>query len=298
MRQRDMVAVMPDQGALNLPPELIVARADGIAVILAKRGLQLRRGRKALAQAALRRQLWLEALLPQGTVLPALPGARLTEAEVPALVAANRALFDQLAKDLTGQVQFQLSILCDAKAACAAMQARPGPWRGATSAEQWTRAFDTHLRRQLGTVPLTGVEALPRAGDVVVNLAVLLPAAQEPLLDAILQEIDALWSDGLTIRLTGPSPAVSFASVGLKPVTRHALTAAAALLGLDGPAVRREAIQAARHSALKAGGAPPAEIRAAADCLARAQALEAPGPYPMAFVWSEGQTAPAQADAA
>lgn len=295
MKALDLIALMPGDGCLDLSPALSVATVSGWRAVFAtaRGGLwrNLNRSRKAMIHRIQQRQLWLEALLPQGTVLPALQGTQARPDQLLSLTQANAAVLTRLSEMLTGMVQYQITIRCDAVRAAQLLSRSPGPFAGRASPESWVAAFDAYATDRLGNVPGLQVLALPVRDDLVVNYAVLLPQQNEPDLDHALQEIDGLWPEGLSIQQVGPSPGVSFASFGLRPVSQTMLAAAAELLDLPQNA-GLEQIGAARHAALKRQMAPAEKVRDAADLLECAAMLAEPGPFPHLFTWAEGQSVP------
>jgi hypothetical protein len=139
----------------------------------------------------------------------------------------------------------------------------------------------------------TGAETvgLPVAADVLSNTAVLITRAQEAAFDAAVEDVDAIWTEGFAIRVIGPLPAVSFASLAIERVERNAIRAAQAAFGLTAAFDAAE-LKAARRTILM--GAEPgrrealgrqAEILACAARLGRAR-----GPVHVARIWSEGMS--------
>lgn len=300
MSTKDLIALMPGPPPPDLPQGLTIVQARGWTAFLARPAFGLLRRRKALLRLAQKRQIWLEELLRAGTVLPALPGTRIAPDAVEPMVACNTDLLTSLATRLSGRAQYQIILRCDLDQAARILAPQPGPFHGYRAPNSLQAALSDHLLTRLRALDGAEVIALPVAGDVVANCTLLLPRTGVFALDHALEEIDALWSAGFTLRQVGPSPAVSFASLGLKPVPRAVLTAAAASLGL-GPEPAKDAIRAARNEALKQPGALPERIREAARLLTMSRALPTPGPFHSAYVWAEGQAAPVseqQAEAA
>ena len=282
-----LIALVRDMTSASLPPELSVWSAGAWSAIVTSHNPRLRQrfGRRAALRAAATRQVWLEALLPLGTVLPALTGTKLAEADLPALLNANVEQLEAQAQILSGQMQYQITIRCDRVHAHEAI-CHPA-LRGATS-ENWSTRFADLVCARLAEVQGTSLLALPVRDDVVVNVALLLPATAETALETALAEVDALWSEGLNIRQIGPSPAVSFASFGLHPIKTVDVANAARLLGLPSTA-DPEQIRQARQTALRSPNAQVDLIRGAAILLLQASALPAPGPFQQVHFWSEGR---------
>ena len=242
--------------------------------------------RRAAALKALVRQRRLEALAPLGTVLPAAPGtpppddlAAFARANAPALAAA----FERLC----GHAQFQVLVAWDAPRAARRFAAAPElsglPRRPHRAARE---AAVAALARRLGDgianrLAATATDAirLPDTEGGLANLVLLVDDTERVALEATLEEIDALWKEGLRIRLVGPSPALSFARAQLETVGPDDLADAARRLGADpGLPVAPAAIAGLRRRALAATGGPdaplPAEIDRAATLLAACARLE------------------------
>jgi hypothetical protein len=90
----------------------------------------------------------------------------------------------------------------------------------------------------------------PRGPGMILHRSLLVPTTAFPALDACLERIDALWSDGLSLRLIGPTPPVSFVLFEAVRVDAARLTAARRVLGSVG-ALGPAAIAAARRMALR-----------------------------------------------
>lgn len=287
MPAQDLIALVRDMTPdAPLAPLTAWTDARWSALVVPRKMLRPRLGRRAALKIAARRQSWLEMLLPTGTVLPALAGTRLHRDELPALLGANATALEAEADALAGRVQYQITIRCDLARARTAI--RYPLLSGATSDSAWKTCFATLVADRLATLPDVVQTALPTPDDVAVNVAVLLPARAGGALDKVLETIDALWPEGLSIRQIGPSPGVSFASIGLHRVESGDLSAAARVLDVAAGASAGE-IRAARQTALRRPDAKVDMIRSAATLLTQAQALPAPGPFPQLHVWAEGQ---------
>ena len=300
MTRMELVAILPGAG----PPEghagCRIVEAGNHAAVLRAAPLLRPVGRRAALAAAADQARLLEGLMAFGTVLPVLPGQRLREAEVPDLLAANRPTLERLAQRLVGRVQYQVTVRWAADRALArfSRSVETGPAEAATA----DLACDLRGRIE-AELDVLGAEilALPVAGEVIANHALLVDRAAEAALDAAIERIDAIWSEGFAIRVVGPYPAVSFASLAFDRVGAAAVRAAQAALALD-PHFTPGALRLARRRAMIA--APPeavetlrwqAEVLACAERLGRGQ-----GPVHVARIWSEGMSAGAarQAEAA
>jgi hypothetical protein len=224
-----------------------------------------------------------------GTVLPALPGTKIAPDALEAMIVCNNDLLNNLAERLVGRVQYQVILRCDLHEAYRVLAAQPGPFHGLSTPESLQTALADCVLNRLAALPGAEVTALPVTDDVVANFTLLLPEERVMTLDQAIEEIDAIWSEGFTLRQVGPSPAVSFASLGLKPVSLSTLNNALNCLGLDEGA-NLDTIRHARREALKQPGAAADQIREAAEVLVMASALDSPGPFHRVYVWAEGQT--------
>lgn len=300
MSAKDLVALMPGPPPRDLPQALTAVEAQGWTALLARPAFGLLRRRKTLLRLAQKRQVWLETLMRSGTVLPVLPGTRIAPGDIAPMLACNAGLLAALSTRLAGRVQYQVLLRCDLDQAARVLSSQPGPFHGCRAPDSLQQALSDHVLGRLGALEGAELAALPVARDVIANCALLLPRSSVPALDLALAEIDALWSAGFTLRQIGPSPAVSFASLGLQPVPHAMLEAAAACLGVP-PGAAEDVIRAARHRRLKQSPDQPEQIRAAAEVLTMARALDRPGPFHRAYIWAEGQAAsahPRQASAA
>jgi hypothetical protein len=285
MTRHELVALMPGAGPPATPPGcLLVAGGGHVAVLARARLLPLARRAEAV-KAAAERAAVLEALLPHGTVLPALPGQRVEADEVADLVAANLPLLRDLAHRLADRVQYQVTVRWTADRAAAAFGVEPEGLPAVAA------ALGTRLADRLAA---TGAEitALPVAGDVLSNAALLIPRQTEPALDAALEEIDRIWSAGLAIRVVGPLPAVSFASLVFDRASPAAARDARAAFGLPA-GFSAEALKAARRTALMSASPDRREqVARQAEllgCLARLGGSE--GAVLVGRLWSEGMSA-------
>ena len=282
MTARDLIALLLDPAPATLPRGTRAFHADGVTAILgAPRLVGLTKSRKAALKGAVQRQQRLEALMCDTTVLPVIPGTYLTSANLASLVACNGELLDRQFQSLTGRVQFQLEVLWDRAAA---------PARFGTADDAALTALAAQLRGEMTAfLSADDMQELPRSDDAVLNTVLLVD--EDVDLDPMLEAIDAIWTEGLRLRLIGPSPAVSFASLHLRHVSVAEIAAARATLGLRTLPDSEEALATQRRTAIMA--APPemqASLRDAADILAAT--IRAGGQPPiLADIWREGRAA-------
>lgn len=200
-------------------------RVQGPAV--KPRGFTLRRRRDSLLAQVAARQARLEALMPLGPVLACPPGVSLSIDALLPHVADLSLWLDRL----VGRVQFQVQIFWDRDAARGrfADQLRDG---SDAALDQLAAQLAAQMWQGLAPVALDA-EALPREGpEMLLNRVLLLRAQEEMRLDQAIEAIDALWPEGLRLRLVGPSPAVSFALLTPAALPLEEVTTAAQDLGL------------------------------------------------------------------
>lgn len=301
------LAILRPAGDFSLPADLRgetfadlwLVSAPGAAGLPAF-GLKARR--RAVLRHAARRQAWLEALIPSGPVLPVRPGTALDRAGLAAHAGVFRSWLDRL----ENRVQLQLSVTWDHGAAPDHFLAEP-ELADAAAGDGLDR-----LARRLGAAmqaELAGLErdaiALPLAETgMLLNRVVLIDAGAEPALEAAVARMDAIWPEGLRLRLVGPSPAVSFALLGLRALPLSRLAAAAETLGLAPPQTGADlaglgpALAAARRRALIEGprrqDVPAAAATLAAALAASPPADRLPDPLLLPEVTRDGTAAPVQ----
>ncbi len=292
MTRRELVALMPGTVPWEPPAGCRLVSARGyVAVLGSSRRLSIPRSADVLAAAADRARV-LEELLAHGTVLPVLPGHCVTETEALRFVTANAPILAALTRRLEDRVQVQVTVRWDRQGAAAAFGLPSG------SEDALAVALRARIAERLAS---SGAERLdlPVAGDVLANVALLTARSGEPAIEAAVEDIDALWSAGFAIRVIGPYPGVSFASLSIRRVQAAEVRAARRALGLN-DALTEEAVKRARRAALLASDVSRQEtIRTQADLLACVARLgEARGPVDVARVWTDGMAAPATAAAA
>ena len=284
MASRDLVALLSGVPQITPPAALRFVHHDGYTAVLGRSGFSRLMGatRKAMIRGAVTRQQQIEALMAGGTVLPVLPGTRITAAEVPAFVETNRAFLDRATAELAGHVQFQVAVIWDEEEGSLHFggdSAAAPEVTASTLRDRMTDLLDTVTRDRID---------LPRSAETLLNTVVLLPAEAEVRLDAVVEQIDAIWSEGLTIRLVGPSPALSFCSLGIRRVTGAELKAARAAMSLSERALPDE-IAAARHQMLKSAAPEMVEtLKDAATVVSAASCWQGGMPMLLAYRWREG----------
>ena len=263
-----------------LPEGLSAKTHDGFTAVFARaeRIPRLFRRRKDHLRVAERHVKDLEGLMAFGTVIPAMADTRLAPENGPQLIRANRPLLDRLAERFRGTVQYQLRIDWEESRVLGKFQdnAEIAPLFSsstvsAAAVSQAVERLANRLRARIDTAlaPLScETLRLPLADGGLYNAALILPAGREDALDAVLAEIDAIWSDGFIIRLIGPAPPMSFASLKLRHAAPSDLERAEVCLGL--PATwGTDELAAARNKVLKSLG----DTRDGAEEIRQAEAL-------------------------
>lgn len=290
MTRSELVALMPGYGPPAPPDGSTIIRTDSHAAVLVKARLFPHTRRATVLRAAAGRARLLETLMPHGTVLPVMPGQRMRGRDIARLVTANFPTLERLARRLAGASQYQVTVRWNG----AGPGGRHGPTDDLTDVRTPDAVIAATLRAHVaGRLAATGAEVahLPVAGDLVSNAVILLDDGNVSALDAALADIDAEWSGDLAIRMIGPYPAVSFASLAFDRRERPEILAAQAALGLR-PGFSEDALRNARRDALMGAGPQDRErLRIQAELLACVARLGAPvAPVHVARIWSEGMS--------
>lgn len=278
MQRYEWIAVVPGEKLEPPDQKTQVIHAHGFAAILAAKPqpiITLPKSRKDVLSTAAKTQAQLETLMASGPVLPVAPRTMIDAAAVPATLGANAPLLQDLTNWLHGAVQFQITVAWQAASAMDhfrdAPELAPLFEAGHVDALGLDRAMSrliTRLRHDMRGMlepVVTDVIALPTSAEVLLNLCVLLPGKEEGKLDRCIAAIDALWSEGLSIRQIGPSPATAFALLQLTQVGGPQVQQARQVLGLF--AGQGQDIATARREALMAPNAQVHTIRHAAEVL-------------------------------
>ena len=269
----DLIGIRTSPPWPDLPPPLRLVRCGARAAIYAP-ALRARTPREA-ARAGLDRARNFECAGGLDRILPVAPGATIPPDGVAAVLAAAEPAIAQAASETQGAVEFHLRVQWAEDRVLSAFGDSP-ELRPVLSAQP-VRAGDlAHAVSRLAARLAGGMDAelaatgaarvdQPRGPGMILHRALLVPVGATALLDAALARIDAIWTEGLTLRLIGPMPPVSFALFRAVPVDASRRLAAQALLG-PVPAVGAAAVAMARRAALRrAGSAGTADaIRAAA----------------------------------
>ena len=239
--------------------------------------------------------------MPCGPVLPVAPGTRLTRCEAGALLEANAADLATWLRALDGVWQYQCVLSWDEPRVlhrfADAPELAPVLAQGRVAGPALARAVGRLAERLAGeaTGALAPVArdlvALPRDDGTLLNVALLLEAGREADLDAALGRIDEVWAEGFRIRLIGPGPAVSFATLTAREITAAEAASAAARLGLEDPCAEVP-LAGLRREALRRGIVPPGEIDAACATVGAVRSAPPGGPVMLAGLRRESGRVP------
>ncbi len=282
----EIIAVLP--GTFISPPhaQLQFVPAHGYTAVLAKhprRAIKLPLSRKAALQSAAQRQRWLEQCMAFGTVLPFQMNAILDQADVPALIAANRPLFGTLANRFAGKVQFQVTISWDPQGVLGKFRNSP-ELSGLFATNSITPDQLSHsikrLAKRLGRQFLhafedvaTEVLQLPITENMLANTVLLMDHNRLRELDQALEAIDVIWTEGFHIKQIGPAPAASFATIAPHTITKRDIDSALQTLGLR-PHATPQAVAKARRVALLQSPSAAAQIKRSAEIVNASMRLD------------------------
>lgn len=195
-----------------------------------------------------------------GRLLPVAPGARIAPPQAPAVLARADAALARAEEEVRGSVEYQLRVSWAEDRVLSAF--RDSPELAPVLAAPRVRAGDLAqaVARLVRRLAATMDDEIARAGfatadqprgpGMILHRALLVPPIAPAALDSCLERIDALWSDGLSLRLVGPMPPVSFVLFEAVRVDPARLTAARRLLGSVG-SLGPKAVAAARRAALR-----------------------------------------------
>lgn len=309
MQRFELIAILPGVRAQAPDAALQTVTHAGHTAVLTKHPspvIHLPQSRKQVLESAAKRQAWLEALMPFGTVLPVQPGHWITTAQVPPLIEANSAEFNRLHRRLEGQVQFQITVEWAADRVLDRFRnsAELAPLFASdqTTAPEVREAVQTLANSlaarftQMTNEVVTEAIALPVTENVLWNHALLVAQSKSAALDWVVETIDDIWTEGFRIRQIGPAPASSFATLDLHAVSAQDISAALDSFGLNHLDQVAE-LRAARRRALmrQAGESDQSileQIRFQADILERAQAVAQPlEGFHLCSVRADGQAA-------
>ncbi|TKD17477.1 hypothetical protein FBT96_14220 [Rhodobacter capsulatus] len=284
----EIIAILPCETAL-LPAGLTSVVGRGATAVLAPAPGWAERLTGGPKQTAVRHHSRLEALMAVGSVLPFAAGIACTPEEAALLLTLDAPLIARLAAEIGPRRHFQLTLDWDESHVLAAFRDSPelAPlFSGAPVTPEIMRRAITALADRLNAKALHLLDPVaedpveqPRAPGCLLNVVFLLRPEDEPRLDAALEAIDALWTEGLRLRLVGPSAPISHALLDIDRADSAAVPAAADLLEVR-PDAGKDAVVNAAKAALRSpdlAANAAEEIRAAARLLIRAGEIAALG---------------------
>jgi hypothetical protein len=233
--RRDLAAVLEGKTTLPMPGECRLVAADRYAAVVAPAAFdptairKTRDLRGAVARAALARQRALEALMAAGPLLPVAPGTS-APSDVSGFLAENDGLLARGFRRVGNGVQYQVTIAWDVARAAARFGAHSP--READSLAGIARELADEAESSLEAISRDAIR-LPADEAGLLNMALLVGPEQVADLEAALERIDAIWPEGLRIRLVGPGPCVSFALLKVQTHATAHVIAAARMMGLD-----------------------------------------------------------------
>lgn len=247
---QEIIAVMPAaiteglaHGWDGAPIETVTD--SGLAAVLsapmAKRSLfsRLTGDVKPVVSELVKRQKLHEHLLNFGDVLPVRPGVEVSPLCTRSFLQANARELRGLLGEFANHVQHQLTVGWDPAAALVRFglhEAHPGsPAKLAEAAE----ALRLRLRADFsGILDATARDRIDQPVDgveTILNTVLLVNRRDTASLDRALEQIDAVWTEGLHLKLVGPLPVISFALLVVDIVDEAALRSACDQLDLKAP---------------------------------------------------------------
>lgn len=294
----------------------------GLTAIVWRDGASLaaKIGRAFAGKALVRFQQILETLQTLGPILPAAPGVTFEDMQAARRFLAANAQSLRAGLDQYGPMrQLQITIAWNPELALKRHLHEPelaearqiiaveGLRRAGKAIQSGMEAVRARLAAEFESrLAAVSVERIQLPGDAntVLNLVVAAPGEKLGEVEMAVEAIDATWPDGLKIKIIGPLPTVSFASVAADKADESAVSRARQRLGLepeDGAEAIREAfrkIVRQTHPDLGGDAGQQREIVDARALLARveaaAAALQAAGhdpseaPVPIARLRREG----------
>lgn len=254
----DLIGILTGPPWPNPAPPLMLVRCGARGALFAP-AMAARTAREGV-EASLARARHYESVGGVERVLPVAPGAAIPPDGVAAVLATAESEIARAAAETQGAREYHLRVAWAEDQVLAAF--RDSPDLRPVLAAPRVRAGDIALAvarladrlaagmdAELAAAGFARVEQ-PRAPGVILHRSLLVPCAAMEALDAALARIDAMWSDGLTLRLIGPMPPVSFALFRAVPVDAARKRAARAILG-PVSAAGTAALAAARRAALR-----------------------------------------------
>jgi len=272
MREYDLIAVLegrhPFAPAPNLQmPELQTIIQNGLTAVLSAIPRPPLRPAPSVAQQLQNgaRQLALQtACMDMAPLLPVRLDTAVTLAGAKRLLMANQPFLDQLLTRYAGLAQVQIMASWqDAglptrfanEAARTDPRAQSLPWSPDSTAatrtsakQQVSRQISSMISARLATV-VTQIAPLALTPGLVWSGIVLVPLQRLRDLTRALDQVSALWPEGLQIRQIGPDPVTAFATIDVVQVTATQIETALKAFWLH-PAADHGQLAAARRRRL------------------------------------------------
>ncbi|WP_342070898.1 GvpL/GvpF family gas vesicle protein [Yoonia algicola] len=279
MTSSEIIAVLPGTLTSSVHVQLQFVPAHGYTAVLAQHprsAIKLPLSRKDVLLTAAQRQAWLEQCMQCGTVLPFGMDSMIDQADVPALIAANRPLLDALASRFAGKVQFQVTVSWDPQGVLSKFRNSPelsglfgevsiAPDKLSLSVKALSERLQNQILHLLEKVA-SEVLQLPVTDDMLTNSVVLVETSRLAELDQTIEAIDAIWTEGLRIKQIGPAPAASFASLAPRKITARDIEIALETIG-SRPHDTQQDIARARRDALLQSPLAAADIKRSAEII-------------------------------
>ncbi|MBB5751384.1 GvpL/GvpF family gas vesicle protein [Prosthecomicrobium pneumaticum] len=254
----------------GLPPGLTIVRESGLAAVVgpAPEGGFHQQERSALLPLLLARQKLIGRLLDSATILPVALGTSVEDiGRIRHLLAAGAPVIRTALGTVDGCVEYGLSVRAetvaktdedeeqaeeDALGATATLlfetiAAQAADSARARAAERRDRARRVLIER-LAPICRDLIVTEPGDPSVIAELALLVPRRAAEALDDALESVDQSFAGQLALRLVGPLPPYSFATVHVHLGTMAAAEAARRLLGVPAGADPAALRQAYRHA--------------------------------------------------
>ena len=223
--------------------------------------------RKEIANQILEFQRVLEALMPFGPVLPGAFDAIFDNDTAPlAFLVAHAATLRNALVQFGDKRQYQITVRWDAKAMLsrlagtsrlarlATLDRAKDPMGYAAALGAIMEEYRGELARSyagiLAEVAMDTLILPPEGEDGIANVTVLIDPARQSILDAAVEAIDATASDALRIKMVGPLPACSFASLRLEKPDAAKVAAARRILDTS-PMTRPDAVKRAYRDRMR-----------------------------------------------
>lgn len=304
--------VVFDIGGVDDADDVYTVCGDGLSVVISDIGASDFQGMDR--QEAVRRltahQRVVETVMRDYPILPVKFGTILpAQARADDLLAQGAEMFGQALAHFAGKIQVEVVVLWELPKVFGTIAAEPAIVElkariGSRPAEETMfdrvalgQAVQASLGRRRAALGKQVIEMFadlaldvvvnPMMDDsMVINLAMLLRAAQRPELDARLQRLDEALEGQFQIRCVGPLPPYSFATVAIRGLSFESVDSARRLLGLGPLATAGEIKHAYRAHA---ANAHPDHNQGDADAEARMAALTQA--YRLLSAYAESQAA-------